>query len=84
MSSPTKPKYTPEEYLALERSIEERNEYFNGEIFAMGGASEKHNLIAGNVFASLHAQMRGKPCKVYSSDMRVKVSFDQRGMLCHY
>ena len=78
MSSQPKTNYTPEEYLALERSDPQRNEYFNGEIFAMGGASEKHNLIVGNVFASLHAQMRGKPCKVYSSDMRVKI--DQTGL----
>jgi len=73
MSSQTKPHYTPQEYLALERSKPQKNEYFNGEIFAMGGASERHNLIVGNVFASLHTQMRGKPCKVYSSDMRVKI-----------
>jgi len=74
MSSQTKPKYSPQEYLTIERTSQQRNEYFNGEIFAMGGASERHNLIVGNVFASLHAQMRDKPCKVYSSDMRVKIS----------
>ncbi|HEY6331200.1 MAG TPA: Uma2 family endonuclease [Blastocatellia bacterium] len=74
MSSQTKPTtYTPEEYLALERSSGQRSEYFNGEIFAMGGASENHNLIVINVAASLHAQMRGKACKVYSSDMRVRI-----------
>lgn len=74
MSSQTKPKYTPQEYLTAERVSPQRNEYFNGEIFAMGGASEKHNLIVGNIFASLHAQMRGRPCKVYSSDMRIKIN----------
>jgi len=74
MPSQTSPKYTPHEYLAIERATQQRNEYFNGEIFAMGGASERHNLIVGNVFASLHFQMRGRPCKVYSSDMRVKIS----------
>lgn len=74
MSSQTNSKYTPQEYLALERATQKKNEYFNGEIFAMGGASERHNLIVGNVFASLHTQLKGKPCKVYSSDMRVKIS----------
>jgi Uma2 family endonuclease len=74
MSSQTKPEYTPQEYLTIERTSQQKSEYFNGEIYAMGGASERHNLIVGNVFASLHAQMRGKPCKVYSSDMRVKIS----------
>ena len=74
MSLQPKSVYTPQEYLAIERNSQQKNEYFNGEIFAMGGASERHNLIVGNVFATLHTQLRGKPCKVYSSDMRVKVS----------
>jgi Uma2 family endonuclease len=74
MSLQPKLRYTPEEYLALERKAEHRSEYFAGEIFAMSGASERHNLIAGNVFAALHAQFRGRPCRAYMSDMRVKVS----------
>ena len=74
VSLQTKVRYTPEEYLAMERSAEHKSEYFAGEIFAMGGGSERHNLIAGNVFSLLHAQLRNRPCKVYSSDMRVKVS----------
>lgn len=74
MSSQTKIRYTPQEYLAIERGAEERSEYFDGEIFAMGGASEQHNLIGGNIFASLHFQLKTRPCKVYSSDMRVKVN----------
>lgn len=74
MSLQPKLRYTPEEYLALERKAEHRSEYFAGEIFAMFGASEQHNLIALNVAASLHAQFRNRPCKVYASDMRVKVS----------
>lgn len=74
MSSQTKVKLTVEEYLALERSTQDRSEYFKGEVFAMGGASERHNLIVGNVFASLHSQLRARECKVYSTEMRVKVS----------
>jgi len=74
MSLQPKLHYTPEEYLALERKAEYKSEYFNGEIFAMSGASERHNLIVGNVFAALHAQFRNRPCKAYASDMRVKVS----------
>jgi Uma2 family endonuclease len=66
-------RYSPQEYLELERKAEYKSEYFNGEIFAMSGASEEHNLIVGNVFAALHNQFRGRPCKVYASDMRVKV-----------
>ena len=74
MSSQVKIYYTPEEYLALERAAEDKSEYFNGEIFAMTGASRRHNLVAGNVFATLHAQLRKRPCEIYPSDMRVKVS----------
>ena len=74
MSSQVKVYYTPEEYLTLERQAEYKSEYFNGEIFAMTGASRRHNLVAGNVLASLHLQLRKRPCEIYPSDMRVKVS----------
>ena len=62
-----------EEYLALERQSETRNEFLDGEIFAMGGASRRHNLVTGNAFAALHAQLIGRDCEVHSSDLRVKV-----------
>lgn len=65
---------TAPDYLAWERQQETRHEYFNGEIFAMTGASRAHNLLCGNTFSALHAQLRGTPCEVYNSDMRVKVS----------
>ena len=74
MSGQPQARYSPQEYLALERQAEDKSEYVNGEIFAMSGASEEHNLIVINVAAALHTQFRGRPCKVYSSDMRVKVS----------
>lgn len=73
MSSQPQLRYAPEEYLALERKAEYKSEYLNGEIFAMSGASERHNLIVANVLASLHAQLRNRPCRVYPSDLRVKV-----------
>ena len=73
MSSLAKSYYTPEQYLALERKAEYKNEYINGEIFAMSGASKAHNLIAGHIFVELSTQLRGKPCDIFISDMRVKV-----------
>ena len=74
MSRQTKKSYvTPEEYLIFERAAEYKNEYFDGEIYAMTGASRKHNLIAGNIVGSLWQQLRGKPCEVYPSDMRVRI-----------
>lgn len=64
---------SPEEYLALERSGSTKHEYYAGEIVAMVGASKNHNVITGNIFASLHRQLRRRLCDVYPSDMRVGV-----------
>ncbi len=73
MSTQPTPQLTPAEYLALERSAEIKGEYFDGEIFAMAGASRAHNLIVGNLIRELGNQLRKGPCEVYPSDMRVKV-----------
>ena len=74
MSRQPKTLLTPEEYLAIERKAEYKSEYLHGEMFAMVGASRKHNLIAGNVFGELREQLKGKSCEAYTNDMRVKVS----------
>lgn len=74
MQPETKRRRTPEEYLALERGCRERHEYFAGEVFAMGGASERHNLIVTNTVRELSLQLKGRPCRTYANDMRVKVS----------
>jgi Uma2 family endonuclease len=65
---------SPEEYLAIERDVPIKHEYYRGEMFAMAGASREHNLISGNIAASLYAQLANRPCEHYQSDMRVKVS----------
>lgn len=72
-AEPTRRRVTVEEYLHLERSSETRNEYLDGEIFARAGASRRHNLIAVNVAATLHGQLRGRPCEVYPGDMRLHI-----------
>lgn len=74
MSSPIPSFVTPSEYLALERKSEIRSEYLAGRIFAMSGASRRHNLIAGNLHGLLWPQMRGRTCETYLADMRVKIS----------
>ncbi len=73
MSSQPKTHLTPKEYLAIERQAEYKSEYFAGEVFAMVGASRKHNLIAANIIATLGQQLREKPCELYTSYMRVRV-----------
>jgi Uma2 family endonuclease len=64
---------TPEEYLAADRQAETKSEYLDGQVFAMSGASRRHNLIVGKLIASLIHQLRGRPCEVYPSDMRLRV-----------
>lgn len=67
-------KLTPQDYLVWERSQKIRHEYVDGETFAMAGTSRKHNLINVNILATLHAQLRGQPCEIYTNDMRVKIN----------
>ena len=67
------PTLSEEDYLVYERASTIRHEYYRGRIYAMTGAKEPHNLIAGNTIATLHSQLRRKPCRVYPSDMRIKV-----------
>src|SRR5688500_613858 len=68
------PRITPEQYLAAERKASVRSEYYNGEVFAMAGASREHNLIASNLCRILGEKLRDRPCEVYVNDMRVCVS----------
>lgn len=74
MTVPATRRLTSEEYLALERAAERKSEFLAGEMFAMAGANESHNLIATNLSRELSTQLRDRPCWVYGSDMRVKVS----------
>ncbi|GAB4208466.1 MAG: Uma2 family endonuclease [Roseiflexaceae bacterium] len=61
------------EYLAFERGQSDKHEYFEGEIFLQAGASVAHNLIVANLIAALRPQLRGGPCRVYPSDVRLKI-----------
>jgi Uma2 family endonuclease len=62
-----------EEYLEAEKYSDVRHEYLAGVIYAMAGASDAHNTIAGNFFTTLKSKLRGGPCRVYISDMKVWV-----------
>ena len=74
MSYQRKTLLTQEEYLAIERKSEIKHEYFAGQMFTMVGASKRHNLITANIIRVLGNQLLDRPCNVYPSDMRVKVS----------
>ena len=73
MSSGSKTYLTPEEYLHRERTAEYRSEYYRGETFAIAGASANHNLILSNCIQTLGQQLKKKPCRVYPSDLKVRV-----------
>ena len=64
---------TPEEYITAERKATFKSEYLSGEIVAMSGASNEHNLITVNTLNVLYNQLADRGCRVYASDMRVGI-----------
>lgn len=70
---PLKKHYTPAEYLAMEEVAEYKSEYYDGKIYAMSGGTGDHSLVQGNLITSLNQFLRAKPCRVFTSDMRVLV-----------
>jgi Uma2 family endonuclease len=73
MSTVPKHYITADEYLHRESKAEFRSEYFRGEMFAMAGASANHNLIVLNTGACLREQLKKKPCRVYPSDLKLRI-----------
>jgi Uma2 family endonuclease len=66
-------RYTLEEYLELDRTSEERFEFWDGEVFCMSGGSEAHVEIESNLIAFLKPQLRERGCRVFPAEMRIKV-----------
>ena len=73
MSVQPQTRHTIEEYLDLERSTELKHEYYRGEVFAMGGASYAHTVVVGNLAREIGQQLKGKPCRVSPTDLRIRV-----------
>lgn len=65
--------YTVSEYLRLEEAATEKHEYRNGEIVAMAGGSPTHSLISLNLGGEIRNALKGKPCRAYDSNLRVRV-----------
>ena len=61
------------EYLDMEAAASVKHEYLDGEIYAMSGASERHNRIAGNAFFQFRMAARGGTCGVYIADMKLRI-----------
>ena len=81
MSTQPKTFLTEEQYLEIERKAEFKSEYFQGEMFAMAGAVEAHNLLVGNLITVFNVQLRARGCRSYPSDMRVQVG---KARMCTY
>ncbi len=64
---------TLEEYFRQEETSDIKHEYYHGAIFDMTGASLVHNAIVTNISGQLYQQLRGKPCRPYASDLRLKI-----------
>ncbi|MEO6603571.1 MAG: Uma2 family endonuclease, partial [Polyangiaceae bacterium] len=65
--------YTFREYLELEEFANVKHEYFNGEIYAMAGGTPEHAALAMAIGSAFIAGLRGSTCRVFSSDLRVRV-----------
>lgn len=72
---------TIQEYLAFDLAHEGKHEYVNGEVWSMAGGALAHNLVTMNVGIALGLRLRGTPCRVYSSDQRVRI--DETGLYCY-
>jgi len=71
------PLLSVEDYLQDERFSEVRHEYIGGCVYAMAGASDDHNRVAGNIFGELREQLRGRRCEPFMTDMKVKLPGSQ-------
>lgn len=70
--------YTAADYLAMEQTADFKSEFVDGYIYAMSGASENHNLVAGNIYGYLRNVLRGQQsCRVFMSDMRLELNTGQ-------
>jgi Uma2 family endonuclease len=74
---------TPEEYLASEMDSPVKHEYWNGEIYAMVGGTNTHQLISGNIYSTLDQLLRDKPCRPISSDIKIRIK-EGKGFRYYY
>ena len=65
--------FNEDEFLAWEESQQQKHEFVNGEIFAMGGARREHVIVSLNIATLLKQHLRGTPCQTYISDMKLRV-----------
>ena len=64
-----------DDYLAGESRSPIKHDYVGGVVFAMAGARVAHNVIKGNTFGSLFIRLKGKRCRPFDSDMKIRIPF---------
>ncbi len=67
---------SPEAYLAYEQDQPVRHELVDGYLYAMTGATDRHEEIALNLATALRTHLRGGPCRVYKGDLKIRVADD--------
>jgi Uma2 family endonuclease len=73
IARPSPPMLSVEEFLELEQNSTVKHEYLDGHVYAMAGGTINHGVIAVNVVAALRPQLRGGPCGIYNSDVKVRL-----------
>ena len=68
-----KRRMTADEFLAWDADQTVRHEFVRGEVFAMAGGEDRHYSVALNLAVALHQHLRGSPCRVYGSDVKLRV-----------
>ena len=81
MSAAPKRKLTATEYLAIERRADFKSEFFDGEMFAVAGASRFHNFVNENLSTEVGAKLKGSRCRTLSRDQRVWI--ERTGLYCY-
>ncbi|MBK1719491.1 Uma2 family endonuclease [Thiocystis violacea] len=76
IAAQTLPSMSPDTYLAYERESECRHELVNGYLYAMTGASDRHEEIAANLLSALHGHLRPRGCRVYGANLKIRVGDD--------
>jgi Uma2 family endonuclease len=62
-----------EDYLAGELVSPVKHEYLGGVVYAMAGARNAHNTIASNTLGAVHFRLRGRPCRPFNSDTKIRI-----------
>ncbi|MEQ8972978.1 MAG: Uma2 family endonuclease [Coleofasciculus sp. C1-SOL-03] len=67
------PTLTPEEYFTWEEQQLEKHELIDGQVYAMGGGSKNHSLLAAKFITLFTTHLEGSGCDTATSDLRINI-----------